>query len=227
MLDHYKAVIFDWDGTLVDTCGLILDAHNHVREFYDLPLWTMADFMGRASESAREYYPKVYGDKADEAQTVLYDYVEEHHLKYLAPMEGALDLVKAIKTQAGLPVGIVSNKLHKTLLIEIEHLGWAAHFDNVVGAGIAEKDKPNPHSLIMGIEGLKADLTSQDILYVGDTETDLLCSRNTGCDVIFLQTEGARPDLIEKYAPKHHFMTTNEFYCYLFDENSQKDVKSA
>lgn len=87
MINKYKAVIFDWDGTIVDTCGLILDAHNHVRKYYDEPLWTMEDFMGRASQSAREYYPTVYGDKADEAQEILYEYIEKKHLEYLEPMK--------------------------------------------------------------------------------------------------------------------------------------------
>ena len=62
-LKNYKAVIFDWDGTLVDTCGLILKAHNHVRKHYNQPEWTMDDFLGCASQSAREYYPTVYGDE--------------------------------------------------------------------------------------------------------------------------------------------------------------------
>ncbi len=196
-LNNYKAIIFDWDGTLVDTCGLILDAHNHVRKHYGHEEWTMEHFMGQASKSAREYYPEIYGDKADEAQVVLYDYVEAHHLNYLEPMEQAKDFLDMIN----LPIGIVSNKRHKTLHIEVEHVGWKDHFVSVIGAGFADKDKPSSVPLLHAMSQIDQSIKPQDVLYIGDTETDLLTAQNTGCDVIFIQSEAPRPDLIEKYQP--------------------------
>ena len=199
-LQNYKAIIFDWDGTLVDTCGLVLDAHNHVRAHYDLPLWTMEDFLGRASESAREYYPRVYGDKADEAQKLLYVYVEGHHLDNLAPMKNVVELFELIN-QSNIPMGIVSNKRHKTLNIEMDYMKWRDHFDVVLGAGEAKTDKPSAAPLLMALDMMSGDLTPADILYVGDTETDLLTAKNAGCDVVFVQSDAPRPDLIEQYNP--------------------------
>lgn len=84
-----KAVFFDWDGTLVDTCGMVLDAHNHVRKIHNLPLWEAEDIFGRVSRSARETYPKIYGDRAAEAQKQLYEFVDKHHLEYLEVLDGA------------------------------------------------------------------------------------------------------------------------------------------
>lgn len=222
-MNQYKAIIFDWDGTLVDTCGLILDAHNHVRQHFNKPLWTMDDFLGSASKSAREYYPEIYGDDADQAQAVLYDFVEEHHLNYLKPMDGAIDLVKSID----LPVGIVSNKRHKTLMLEIEHLGVAGYFDCIVGAGVADKDKPSADPLLKGIQDICQDLSPDDILYVGDTETDLLCAKNTKCDIAFIQSEGERPDLVEKYTPQYEFMTIKGFYSCWQAQKNEKTSKIA
>lgn len=206
-LNRYKAVIFDWDGTLVDTCGLILDAHNHVREAFGHEVWTMEHFLGQASKSAREYYPEVYGDKADEAQTILYDYVGKHHLNYLKPMNMAQEILQQIQ----LPIGIVSNKKYTTLNIEVDAMGWRSHFHSIIGAGQAERDKPSPLPLLMGLAEIDASLTPPDILYVGDTETDLLTAQNAGCDAVFIQSEAPRPDLIEKYAPAHAFDDLKSF----------------
>lgn len=200
MISNYKAIIFDWDGTLVDTCGLILDAHNHVRKHMKQELWTMDDFMGRPSQSAREYYPKIYGDQADEAQKILYAYVEEHHLKYLKPMGSAESLLKTL-SQHQVPMGIVSNKRHGTLHIEIEAMNWQNHFKISIGAGHAEQDKPAADPLLQAIKEINPDYTPDDILYIGDTETDLLCAQNAKVPVAFIQTEKPRPDLIEKYKP--------------------------
>ncbi len=206
-LNNYKALIFDWDGTLVDTCGLILDAHNHVREHYGLETWTMDHFLGRASKSAREYYPEVYGDKAKEAQVILYDYVREHHLGCLEPIEG----YEVISTITDLPFGIVSNKGHETLLIEVDAMGWTDRFTHMIGAGHAEQDKPSSIPLFDCMRAIDKSLTPSDILYVGDTETDLLTAQNTGCDVVFIQSDKPRPDLIEKYDPAYAFLSLVEF----------------
>ncbi|MEM6812395.1 MAG: HAD family hydrolase [Pseudomonadota bacterium] len=218
MIDK-KALLFDWDGTLVDTCGLILDAHNHVREFMGHKKWTMDDFLGQASQSAREYYPKVYGERADEAQTFLYDYVEAHHLDYIQVMEGALEFLQYARAE-GYLIGIVSNKRHKTLLREIDFLGWHEHFDYVIGAGVAKTDKPTPEPIFMAVDQINDQVTLSDVLYVGDTETDLLAAQNAQIPVIFIQSDKERPDLIEKYAPSAHFLSFLEF------ANAFRDVKS-
>ena len=202
MIDNYKAIIFDWDGTLVDTCGLILDAHNHVRRHMEQELWTMEDFMGRASQSAREYYPKIYGDRADEAQTVLYEYVEEHHLTYLKAMNGSAEILDMLLAHK-IPVGVVSNKRHGTLHKEVDAMGWQKYFVSVIGAGHAPKDKPSPDPLLMAIAEIDGTAQPSDILYIGDTETDLLCARNTSCPVALVQSDKPRPDLIEKYSPNY------------------------
>jgi len=208
MIHDYKAVIFDWDGTIVDTCGLILDAHNHVRRYFELAEWTMEDFLGRASESAREYYPKVYGDKADKAQEVLYDYVEEHHLNYLEPMQNVAAFLDYLKLN-NMPMAVVSNKRHKTLLKEIEHVEYGHYFDFVIGAGVAEKDKPAPDPLFNAI---------------GDTETDLLTAQNAKCPAVFIQSDCLRPDLVEKYKPNYHYESISSF----FDEfKSLSELKTA
>lgn len=214
MISKYKAIIFDWDGTLVNTCGLILNAHNHVRSHYNHPLWTMDDFLGRASQSAREYYPTVYGDKAEEAQKVLYDYVEEHHLKFLKPMDH-VELLFDYIHQSNVPMAVVSNKRHKTLYVEADHVKWKHHFKAMIGAGEAAKDKPSAEPLLMALSLMEGELTPADILYVGDTETDLLCAQNAGCDIAFIQSDAPRPDLIEKYSPAYACHNIEEFIALL------------
>lgn len=212
MIKNYKAIIFDWDGTIVDTCGLILDAHNHVRENMGHAKWTLDDFLGQASKSAREYYPEIYGDKSDDAQHILYEYVDEHHLKYLDPMASAPELLSHIQ-QLKLPMGVVSNKRHSNLMIEIETVQYLPYFTSMIGAGFAEKDKPSPVPLLMAMAEIDAALNPQDVLYVGDTETDLMTAQNTGCDCVLIQSDRPRPDLIAKYNPAYAYHSLAEFYA--------------
>jgi phosphoglycolate phosphatase len=124
-------------------------------------------------------------------------------------MEAVLQLFDYIdNTQK--PMAIVSNKRHKTLEIEMDHMGWRDRFETVLGAGQADKDKPAPDPLLMALGQMPSKPKMSEILYVGDTETDLLCAKNSGCDVAFVQSDGPRPDLIEKYAPKYHCHSLSE-----------------
>lgn len=225
-MKQYKAVIFDWDGTLVDSTDWVLGAHNHVRQFMDQPLWAKDDIFGCSSLSTRELYPKIYGDKAQEAMALLFEYTDKYNLESAKPYDGAKDVLDVL-VQMDMPLGVVSNKRHEALKAVIDHMEWSEYFSSTVGAGHADRDKPSAIPLLFSINEIHSDMTPADILYVGDTETDLLCAQNTGCDAVFIQNGGERPDLIEKYAPKHNFMTTNAFYSFILEQKELQTAKIA
>ena len=209
-----KAVLFDWDGTLVDTCGMVLDAHNHVRKIHNLPLWEAEDIFGRVSRSARETYPKIYGDRAAEAQKQLYEFVDKHHLEYLEVLDGASAILGSL-AEKNIPVGVVSNKRHEVLLKEITQLGWDRYIKAAVGAGEAEEDKPSAQPFRLAMRRVDEALTPRDILYVGDTETDMLCARNTGVECVYIHHGNPRAVLLETYAPSFSCANLSELQDYL------------
>jgi len=210
ILQNYKAIIFDWDGTLVDSADWVVNAHNHVRIAFDLPLWTKDDIFSSSSFSARELYPQIYGDKSDEALNMLIEYTTKHNFDSAHPYDGAEELLQFIQDNNVLQ-GVVSNKRHEPLNEMAKHLKWEDYFLVIIGAGYTSRDKPSAEPLLAAIEKIDLNLTPNDILYVGDTETDLLCAKNTGCDVAFIQSDGQRPDLIEKYQPAYNCNNINEF----------------
>lgn len=204
MLSDYKALIFDWDGTLVDSHDWVLAAHNHVRTAMNLALWTKNDIFGSASFSTRELYPRIYGNEAPQAIKMLTEYTDKNNYKSSTPYTPSEGLLSFLKSK-NILMGVVSNKRHEPLNLAIGYLGWNNFFLSAVGAGRAERDKPDPAPLIMSMKEIDPALSVQDVLYVGDSETDLLTAKNAGCDVAFVQSEGPRPDLIEKYAPTYAF----------------------
>ena len=210
MLKNYKAIIFDWDGTLVNSEDWVVAAHNHVRAAFDLPLWTKADIFSSSSLSAREIFPQIYGDKSDEAMAMLIEHTTKHNLESAKPYDGAKELLNSIK-ENNILQGVVSNKRHEPLNEVVTHLKWNDYFSVIIGAGYASKDKPSAEPLLTAIKEIGNNITPDDILYVGDTETDLLCAKNTGCDAVLIQSDKPRPDLIDKYAPKYSFHNLESF----------------
>jgi len=219
IINKYKAIIFDWDGTLVNSEDWVVAAHNHVREAYGLPLWTRDDIFSSSSLSSRELYPKIYANRADEALQMLYTYTQEHNLEGAIPYENSKQLLEMIKTN-NISQAVVSNKRHKPLNEAIDYLGWRDYFECAIGAGYCDTDKPSSAPLLEALKQMKGALKPADILYVGDTETDLLCAKNTGCDVAFIQSDKPRPDLIEKYNPTFSSLTLKDLLAQF--KNAQK-----
>lgn len=200
MFDKYKSIIFDWDGTLVDSHDWVLGAHNHVRQIMGRPQWSKDDIFGNASFSARETYPLEYGDDAAKAIEILQDYVKKNNHSSSKPYSHSEQTLMAIKS-FNIPMGVVSNKRHEPLNEIIIHLKWDHYFKTAIGAGHAERDKPDPAPLFMAMTAIHPQLKPEQLLYIGDTETDLLTAKRAGCDVAFVQSDKPRPDLVKKYAP--------------------------
>lgn len=194
-----KAVFFDWDGTLVDSIAFLLMAHNHVRTHFGLPLWTPDDFKKNFKYSSRQLYPKIYPGREQESFDLLAKFMDDNHLQNLKLLDGALELIEFLH-QSGIVMGVVSNKRDAFVKREVSHLGWDKYFKVVAGAGYATMDKPDAEPLVkaLGEAGLSP---GQDVYFVGDTETDLLCAKNAGCIGILLFHDNPNNPLIQQYNP--------------------------
>jgi len=224
-----KAVIFDWDGTLVDTCALVLEAHNHVRAHYGLPLWSEHDLFGKSSQSARECYPEIYKDQAEAALERLYGFMQSRHLDHLTEITGAGALIQKLHA-SDIPMGVVSNKRHDLLLREVSHIGWDHYFKTVIGAGHALKDKPAADPLHLALDRMQAREDIDSVYYVGDTETDLACAKAGGCPAIYVSHGKDSQELAGKYQPvfiANDLSVLEEYLMKLLDAQNDKLQKKA
>jgi phosphoglycolate phosphatase len=159
----------------------------------------MDEFKTMTKYSSIQLYPKLYGDRAEHALEILKEFMISEHLKFFEPMEGAQDLLDTLY-KGGIPMGLVSNKRHLFVTREIDHAGWTHYFKAIVGAGVAENDKPSADPLLHALDqaGLKP---GRHVLFVGDTVSDLECAANAGCDCAFLYHAHPENPLIAQYKP--------------------------
>lgn len=195
-----KAVLFDWDGTLVDTIPGLRTAHNHVRTVLGLPEWTEDQFWKNLKHSARELYPAIYGKESERALEILYDFVEKNHLGYLRELPHAREVLSFFSSQ-GIPCGLISNKRDKYLRREVSHLGWDDSFFAVMGAGVAAKDKPAPDPIHHMLGCMDSPPDGGDTWFVGDTETDLAAGSAAGCATVFITHGKDKNFLIQRFNP--------------------------
>ncbi len=174
-----QAVLFDWDNTLVDTMPLIIASINQALVHFDMEPWTAEEVKKKTQLSARDSLPVLFGDHWQEALTVYRDFYHQNHLTHLRPFKDAVLLLDLL-AEAGVKIGLVSNKVGATLRSEVHHLGWEKRFGAMIGSGDADKDKPHAEPVLMALAQLEM-LPSSSIWFVGDATVDWDCAKNSGC----------------------------------------------
>ena len=194
-----SAILWDWDNTLVDGWAAIEAGLNAAFRAFGMPEWDRAQVLGNVRKSLRESFPPLFGPDWERARDIFYAEVRARHLAVVAPMPGAAGALEAAGRVA--PQGVVSNKQGPLLRAEAAHLGWAAHFGALVGAGDAERDKPDAAPLLMAL-GMLGVPASGAVWYVGDTALDMEAARAAGCLAVLLGdashdggVAAARPDM--------------------------------
>lgn len=174
-----QAVFFDWDGTLVDSYEVLESAHNHTREILGFGTLAEGEFASWFGKPRDMLYNALYPGKFDEAKAEFEAFYTEHHLNGIRILPGVESLLEAISGH-GIPMGVVTNKKADFIKAEIHHLGWGHYFPTVIGAGMAEADKPSPAPLLLAIRESELKVPAGSIWMVGDTENDLLCASGAG-----------------------------------------------
>lgn len=179
-----RAILFDWDHTLVDNWAAILEALNTTLGAMGQRTWTTAETRVRVRKSLRDSFPEMFGTRWREAKDIFYATFAARHLETLRPLPGAADMLAAFH-EAGLYLGVVSNKTGEYLRREADHLGWDRYFAKLVGATDAEEDKPAAAPVEMALEG-SAIACGPEVWFVGDGAIDMECAHNAGCTPVLL-----------------------------------------
>jgi phosphoglycolate phosphatase len=197
-----RALIFDWDNTLVDSWSTIHEALTLTFTAMGHTPWTLEETKARVRHSLREAFPALFGERWDEARELYLDHFTAIHLERMAPIAGVPELLDEIKS-AGLYAAVLSNKTGAILRREAEHLGWTGYFERLVGAGDASADKPDPAAMTLALEGSLH--RGEEVWYVGDTALDMECAARAGCVGVLLGSVDAQDQGFVRYPPQRRF----------------------
>ena len=136
-----KAVIFDWDNTLVDTWPIIHNALIATQRAMGHKEWSFDETRLKVRKSMRDSFPEIFGDNWQKAGAMYQQQYRATHLEQLQALPRAQEVLEAVKRR-GLYSVVVSNKKSVNLNKEVEHIGWKKWFDKVVGSDDAARDKP-------------------------------------------------------------------------------------
>ena len=196
-----KAVLFDWDNTLVNTWPIIHAAlHTTFIQMGREP-WTFEMVKQRVSRSMRDSFPVIFGDDWQRAADIYQQSFRAIHLQRLAALPGAEDTLQLLAT---LPVyvAVVSNKKGANLRKESDHIGWNKYFTKLVGADDTARDKPFPEPVISAMDG-SGFKPGADVWFIGDSVVDMEVAHVTGCVPVWYGELPAEPlshDFVHRFA---------------------------
>ena len=191
-LPRPRALLFDWDGTLVDNWDAIVSGINEALAAFGKPTWSRPEAMDRISASQRDSFPVLFGDDWQRARDIFYAGFERDHPDLLTVLDGAEALLDAARP---LTVALVSNKSGRHLRKEASHLGWQHRFHAMVGATDAERDKPDPAPVYLALAGTGI-APGPDVWFIGDSATDLKTARAAGCTAVVVRHAAANPAVL-------------------------------
>jgi phosphoglycolate phosphatase len=202
------AILFDWDNTLVDNWPTIHRATNATLAAMGHDTWSFEETLARVRQSMRDSFPRLFGDRWEEAREVFYATFQKTHLEELEVVGGAEDALEHLAA-TGIPLGVVSNKTGALLRAESTKLGWDRHFKILLGAGDAPMDKPDPAPIHMALDAIGVQ-PGLDVWYVGDAAIDVTCARAAGCSAVLISAGRVHPEEAIDPPPDRHVKTFQE-----------------
>ncbi len=194
-----RAVLFDWDNTLVENWLAIQAAFNAALTEAGRPPLDLEQVKYQARHASREIFPKLFGDDWPRARATFYRHFERNHLAGLRLMAGAEAVLDALGEQ-DVPLAVVSNKKGDLLRREIRHLGWSGRFGAVVGSLDAPADKPDPIPVRLALSLLGLE-TPVGVWLVGDTDVDMRAAHAAGCVPVLVGPGPSNADLLKEVEP--------------------------
>jgi len=174
-----KAILFDWDNTLVDTWQTVYTSLNLALQGVGRDPLTKEEFSQKPHLSIRDSSESLFGEHSEKGTQIFHDAIHKTHLAEITSFQGAENLLLELKTR-GIYVGIVSNKEGNFLRKEVAHLGWNSHFRRIIGARDTAEDKPSPIPVLAALYESTIS-PSHDVWFVGDSIVDVHCARSSGC----------------------------------------------
>lgn len=177
-----QAVLFDLDGTLLDSAPDLGAAAESLRHARGLPALPLTDYRAHAGAGARGMLRVAFDMAPDHVdyerlRTAFLDAYEARMLELTRPFDGVAPLLDALN-RAGMPWGVVTNKMERLTHPIARALSLFASAGAVVCGDTTAHAKPHPAPLLEAAKRLRVDPAR--CLYVGDDERDIVAGRAAG-----------------------------------------------
>ncbi|MGL1933600.1 MAG: HAD-IA family hydrolase [Fibrobacterales bacterium] len=179
MKKNISLLVFDLDGTLIDSLGDLEQALNHTLEALNMPQKTMNEVRYAVGDGVKMLLTRCMlndaSDRVEEAYAIFHKFYTNHCCDTTYAYDGVRALLEEYKDT---PKAVLTNKTYAPTLDILKHLGLMDYFKMVVGGDTFATRKPNPEGLLHIIQELGA--TPNQTVMIGDGIPDVAVAKDSG-----------------------------------------------
>ena len=218
-MKKYDTVIFDLDGTLLNTLEDLKDGVNFVMRQNGYPERTLEEvrhFVGNGIRKLMERaVPKnVKGETFERVFEEFRAFYTAHCQEKTCAYEGIMPLLQELKKQ-GIALAIVSNKNHEAVC-ELNEIYFKEYIQVAIGQKDGIRKKPAPDTVLQALKDLGKE--KETALYVGDSEVDYQTAENTGMDCVLVTWGFRTVEELEKFQPRAFISRPDELLRIIFED---------
>ncbi|MEG0291127.1 MAG: HAD family hydrolase [Anaerovoracaceae bacterium] len=177
-MSDIKTILFDYDGTLIDTNEIVYNAWQH----------TFVEITGKEGDPDLIYgtygepmsvcMPRIFeGIDVETALDIYRGYQKNKFKQEISLFPGIEELLANLKAR-GYKLGIVTSRLKASTLKGLQTNNIEHYFDVIITTEDTDKHKPHPEPLLKAIDLIESK--KEECIYIGDTAYDLMCAKNAG-----------------------------------------------
>ena len=195
------AIIFDLDGTLIDSRALVDASFVHtMHELKPSYIVTRQDKDAFFGPPLHVSFAKYFDSEAEVSHAVeIYrEYNKAHHDEYVTLFDGAKEVLQELK-QKGYALGVMSNKKRDVVEMGLSYTGIGQYFYAVLGGDEIDRPKPDPQGILRVCGELRHD--HDDVIYVGDSPTDIEAAKNMAAFSVAFVSDASREEALKALKP--------------------------
>lgn len=200
---RWDAVLFDLDGTLLDSIALILESYRHTLDAHGLPPRTDEDVLSGLGQTLDAQFRRWFGDEGP-IDALVATYIAhnlEVHDRFVRPYPGINAVVEALHG-AGVPLGVVTSKRRRGARKGLDALGLSRRFEVLVAGDDVERPKPDPQPVERALGAMGSPRPERAVL-VGDATHDVHAGRAAGVRTIAVTWGAGVPEQLRAAEPDH------------------------
>ena len=195
-----RNILFDLDGTLLDTNELIIQSFQHTYKMHLNKHVDKEDIIKNFGEILKITLDREFGEDSEEAIKTYRSFQTGNFEKLIRIHKGVREGIIELNRQ-GYNLGIVTSRFNDSAIKGLKHFGLMDYFKSIIGADDTDKHKPDPTPALMALKELEGK--PEETIFVGDSPFDVLCGKNAKIASVVVGWSALPMDMILKYEPDY------------------------
>ncbi|SRR5690554_4543220 len=195
-----KTILFDLDGTLIDTNELIIESFKHTLGQYVDREFSREEIISFIGPPLKDTFEKILPEKIEEMMATYREHNLAHHDAYVEIYDGVFETVKALH-EDGYAMAIVTTKLREPAIKGLKLTNLYQFFDVIVGLDDVKHAKPDPEPVLKAMNALGGE--PESTIMVGDNMHDVYAGKNAGMKTAGVAWSAKGRDFIASLEPDY------------------------